>query len=94
MFTYAKIICNIPDVFNNRADSSNIVMKEFVVKEHERLVKNDNRRVIGENIVVCDAIEVFRDRDEFIQVTAIVGKTRRVFHFNNVIWTEVDKSET
>lgn len=68
---------------------------EFVLKDFEHLLKHDDHRRVSSICVICDSIEVDRERDEYnyVKVTATVGKTRRVFHFYNVLLTEVDVME-
>lgn len=96
MITYVKVCYTMPEVAGGRGEGQVLNVMEFVVKDYEHLVSGDALRV-RPCVVSCDFIDVIPDigmDPTKMGVVVRTGKATRNFHFNNVIFHEVDESET
>ena len=95
MITYVKVCFSIPEIAGARGEYPNLITREFVVRDYEHLVTSDQLRVRSK-VVSCDSIDVIPDigmDPTKMGVMVRTGKATRNFHFNNVIFHEVDESE-
>lgn len=95
MFTYVKVVFDVPEIISMRGENRDLITKEFVIKDYEHLVDTAGRT--RHDVTVCDSLEVISDPaiedSTKFHLRVHTGKTIRHFHFNNVVWTEVDTHE-